>query len=161
MHGPGVDRVNDNRHNPTGLPRANRVKDNRHIGMSVHTSYMSELPLFFLCVGKAKPSYGVPGTPMSDKESTRLSRSMVKAHVLSLKSRGRHRATCSMGRGHLVRVTSLHAADRSGTGSSVLERTDWTCHAVMTEAVRGPVVATVRATPAPTSALTCALGFPL
>ena len=40
---------------------------------------------------------------------------MVKAHVLSLQSRGRRRATCTMGRGHLVKVTSLHAADRGST----------------------------------------------
>ena len=46
-------------------------------------------------------------------------------------------------------------------GSSALEEIDGTHHAAVTEAVRGPDVATVRATPAPTSALTCALGFPL
>ena len=45
----------------------------------------------------------------------RLTRAMVKAHVLSLQSRGRSQATCTMGRGHLVKVTGLHAADRSGT----------------------------------------------
>ena len=76
---------------------------------------MSELSLFFLCAGKAKPSRVVSGVLMSGTEEKELSRSMVKTHVLSLQSRGRSRATCTMGRGHLARVTGLHAADRSGT----------------------------------------------
>ena len=45
--------------------------------------------------------------------------------------------------------------------SSALEWTDGTCHDTMTEAVRGTIVATVKATPASMSALTCALGSPL
>ena len=47
------------------------------------------------------------------------------------------------------------------SGSSVQEMIDGTRHGAVTEAVRRPGVATVRATPALTSALTCALGFPL
>ena len=98
------------------MPGVDRVKANRHIGMSVRTICMSEPSLFFLCAGRAKPSHAVFGMLMPDKEEVRLSRAMVKAHVLSLQSRGRGRATSSMGRGHLARVTSLHAADRSSTG---------------------------------------------
>ena len=44
--------------------------------------------------------------------------------------------------------------------SSAQELMDWTCHAGVTEAVRGPGVATVLPTPAPTSALTLCPGFP-
>ena len=44
--------------------------------------------------------------------------------------------------------------------SSARELVDWTCHAGVTEAVRGPGVATVLPTPAPTSALTLCPGFP-
>ena len=44
--------------------------------------------------------------------------------------------------------------------SSVQELVDWTCHAGVTEAVRGPDAATVLLTPAPTSALTLCPGFP-
>ena len=46
-------------------------------------------------------------------------------------------------------------------GSSALEEIDGMHHAAVMEAVRGPDVATVRATPALKSALTYALGFPL
>ena len=49
----------------------------------------------------------------------------------------------------------------AASGSSVVDWTDGTRHVAVTEAVRRPDVATVQATPASTSALTCALGFPL
>ena len=45
-------------------------------------------------------------------------------------------------------------------GSSEQELMDWTRHAGVTEAVRGPGVAIVLPAPAPTSALTLCPGFP-
>ena len=39
------------------------------MGMSVQACYMSDLPLFFLYAGKAKPSHMVFGVPMPDEEA--------------------------------------------------------------------------------------------
>ena len=83
---------------------------------SRHASRMSGYLLcFFMCAGKLnrvrKPLACVCRMP----EDGAVSRTTVKARVLSLQSRGRRCATSSMGRCHLTRVAGLHTADRSGT----------------------------------------------